>query len=380
MKFDNYLTEEHEILRKSVRRFVEREIVPHVNQWEAECGFPRELYGKWAEAGFLGAGYPEELGGTPADVFHSIVICEELVGGGSPGLAASLGVHAIALPPIVEFGTDEQKQRFVKPVLAGEKIAALAITEPGAGSDVNGLVTRAKRDGDEYVVNGAKMFITSGTRADFFTAAVRTSDDGHAGVSVLLIESDRPGVTVSAKLEKMGWAASDTAEIGFDDVRVPASNLLGSEGGGFIILMHNFAAERLALAVMAVKMAQMAFDAAMTYARERHAFGRPLNKFQVQKHRLAEMATRLDVAWTYTYSIAARLQAGEPCIAEVAMCKNFVVGAAKWVIDEALQIHGGYGFMKEYLVERLYRDIRLYPIGGGTDEMMREIIARQLNL
>jgi len=376
----SYFTEEHQILRQSVRRFVEREIAPHVDEWEEACGFPRELYRRWAEAGFIGAGYPEELGGTPADLFHGIVICEELVGGGSSGLAASLGVHAIAIPPIVEFGTDEQKQRFVRPVLAGEQIASLAITEPDTGSDVARIHTRAVRDGDEYVVNGAKMFITSGTRADFFTTAVRTGEEGHAGVSVLLIESDRPGVTVSAPLKKMGWVASDTAEIAFDDVRVPAGNLLASEGGGFIILMHNFAGERLALSVMAVKMAQMAFDAARDYAVDRSAFGRPIGKFQVIKHYLAEMATRLDVARTYLYNLAARLQAGEPCIAEVAMCKNFTVAAAQWIIDRAVQIHGGYGYMREYLVERLYRDIRLYPIGGGTDEMMREIIARQLNL
>ena len=375
-----HLTEEHDLLRAAVRSFVQRHITPWVDQWEAEGTFPRDLYKKWAEAGFLGAGYPEAYGGTPADVFCEIAIIEELTGGGSPGLAASLGVHAISLPPILHFGSEAQKQAFLAPALAGEKIASLAITEPDTGSDVAGIRTRAVRDGDHYLVNGAKMFVTSGTRADFLTAAVRTGGDGYGGISVLLIDTDRPGVTVSKSLDKMGWAASDTAEIGFDDVRVPVAQRLGAENQGFAILMRNFATERLVLSVMAVKMAQMAFDAARDYARERQAFGKPLVRFQVQRHRLAEMATRIDVARCYAYQLAARLHDGEPCITEVAMCKNHCADTASWVIDQALQIHGGYGYMREYLVERLYRDIRLYSIGGGTTEIMREVIARQLGL
>jgi len=373
-------TEEHQLLRSSVRGFVQREIVPHVDRWEAERSFPRELYREWAQAGFMGAGYPEAYGGTPCDILSEVIIVEELTRGGSPGLAASLGVHAIALPPIVHFGTHAQKQAFLAPVLAGDKIAALAITEPDAGSDVASIRTRAVRQGDSYLVGGSKMFITSGTRADFLTTAVRTGGPGHAGISVLLIETDRPGVSVSHSLQKMGWAASDTAEIGFDQVRVPVDNLLGVENQGFLILMKNFATERLVLSVMALQMAQMALDAALEFARQREAFGRPVVRFQVQRHRLAEMATRLDVARSYAYLLAARLQAGEPCLAQVAMCKNNSAEAASWIIDQALQIHGGYGFMREYLVERLYRDIRLYSIGGGTTEIMREVIARQLGL
>lgn len=371
---------EHGLLRQAVRRFVEREIAPHVDRWERDEGFPRELYRTWAGAGFLGAGYPEAYGGTPADIFHRIAICEELVGSGSCGLAASLGIHVIALPPILAFGTEDQKRRFVAPVLAGEKIAALAITEPGAGSDVAGIRTRAVRDGDDYVVRGSKMFITAGTRADFLTTAVRTGGEGFGGISVIVIETDRAGVAVSRKLEKMGWAASDTAEIAFDECRVPAANRIGDEGAGFAVLMRNFAGERLFLSVMALKMAEMALDAARRYAAERRAFGRPLSGFQVLRHRLAEMATRLEAARAFVYAVAARVEAGEPCIAEVAMCKNAATDAASWIIDAAVQIHGGYGYMRESLVERLYRDIRLFPIGGGTREMMNEIIARQMDL
>ncbi|MBI5489263.1 MAG: acyl-CoA dehydrogenase family protein [Deltaproteobacteria bacterium] len=371
---------EHEMLRQAVRRFIAQEIAPHVNRWEREEAFPRELYRKWAAAGFLGAGYPEALGGTPADVFHQIAVCEELVGCGSCGVAAGLGIHAIALPPIVSFGTEEQQRRFVAPVLAGEKIAALAITEPDAGSDVAGLRTRATREGDDYVVRGSKMFITSGTRADFLTTAVRTGGEGAGGISILVVETARPGVSVSRKLEKLGWAASDTAEIAFDECRVPAANLIGEENAGFAVLMANFATERLFLSVMALKMADMALAAARKYAAERRAFGRPLAGFQVLRHRMAEMATRLEVARTYVYQVASRLRDGEPCISEAAMAKNAAVAAAMWIVDAALQIHGGYGYMRESLVERLYRDVRLFDIGGGTREMMNEIIARRMEL
>jgi acyl-CoA dehydrogenase len=376
----NFFGPEHEILRQSVRRFVEQEIKPHVDRWEREESFPRELYRKWAAAGFLGAGYPEAYGGTAADIFHQIAICEELVGCGSCGVAANLGIHVIALPPILAFGSEEQKQRFVSPVLAGEKIAALAITEPDAGSDVAGIRTRAVREGDEYVVRGAKMFISAGTRADFLTTAVRTGGEGFGGISILVIETERPGVAVSRKLEKMGWAASDTAEIAFDECRVPVANRIGEENGGFVVLMANFAAERLFMAVMALKLADLALQAARSYAAERRAFGRPLTGFQVLRHRLAEMATRLEVARAYVYQVAARLRDGEPCIAEVAMCKNTASDAATWIVDAALQIHGGYGYMRESLVERLYRDVRLFNIGGGTHEMMNEIIARRMDL
>ncbi len=375
-----FFNDEHQLLRESVRTFVAREILPELEAWEQQGCMPRSLYRAWAEAGFLGAGYPEEVGGAGGDLFHVIAVAEELVACNSAGVAAGLGSAGIALPPIIAFGDQAQKERFVRPVLRGEKIAALAITEPGAGSDVAGITTRAVRDGDSYVVNGAKTFITSGCQADILTTAVRTGGDGFGGISVLVLESGQPGFSVSKKIEKMGWAASDTAELVFEDLRVPAANLLGMENGGFLILMHNFATERLALAVIATRMAQSAFELARDYARQRRAFGRPLTGFQVTRHKLAAMATEIDVARQYNYVLAERLRRGQSCLKEVAMAKAFACDMACKVIDEAVQLHGGYGYCKEFAVERLYRDIRLFPIGGGTREVMREIIAKQLEL
>ena len=373
-----FLKEEHFLLREQMRRFVGEQIAPHVDKWEAEETFPRELYKQIAEAGFLGIGFPEEYGGSGGDMLHAVIMTEELTRSGSSGLAASLGSLGIALPPIINAGTEEQKRRWIPKVLSGEWIAALGITEPGTGSDVASIRTRAVKDGGEYVINGSKTFITSGTRADLITLAVRTGGEGMEGVSLIGVETDRPGFTVANKLKKMGWAASDTAELVFEDMRVPADCLIGEPGGGFIVMMQNFGGERLFLAAMAVEMAQMAYDEARQYSREREVFGRPIGKFQVTRHKLAEMATGLDVCRTYVYALASRFCAGDMRIAEVAMAKNAAVDMAVQVIDQAVQIHGGYGYMREYLVERLYRDIRLYPIGGGTREIMNEIISRQL--
>jgi acyl-CoA dehydrogenase len=378
MADDAFLKEEHLLLREQMRRFVSEQIAPHVDKWEAEETFPRELYRQVADAGFLGVGFPEEYGGSGGDMLHAVIMTEELTRSGSSGLAASLGSLGIALPPIISAGTEEQKRRWVPKVLSGQWISALAITEPGTGSDVASIRTRAVKDGDEYVINGSKTFITSGTRADLITLAVRTGGEGMGGLSLIGVETDRPGFTVANKLKKMGWAASDTAELVFEDMRVPADCLIGEPGGGFLIMMQNFGGERLFLAAMAVEMAQMAYDEAKRYSQEREVFGRPIGKFQVTRHKLAEMATGLDVCRTYVYALASRLDAGDVRIAEVAMSKNAAVDMAVQVIDQAVQIHGGYGYMREYLVERLYRDIRLYPIGGGTREIMNEIISRQL--
>jgi len=375
---DIFLKEEHLLLREQLRRFVRDRFAPHVDQWEREETFPREIYREFAEAGFLGVGFPEEYGGCGGDVMHGVILTEELIRSGSPGLAASLGSLGIALPPIINAGTEEQKRRWIPKVLSGEWIAALGITEPGTGSDVASIRTRAVKDGDEYVINGSKTFITSGTRADFITLAARTGGEGMGGVSLFGVETDRPGFTVANKLKKMGWAASDTAELVFEDMRVPADCLIGEPNGGFILMMQNFGSERIFLAAMAVEIAQMAFDEARRYSQEREVFGRPIGKFQVTRHKLAEMATGLDVSRTYVYALASRLAAGDVRIAEVAMAKNAAVDMAMQVVDQAVQIHGGYGYMREYLVERLYRDIRLYPIGGGTREIMNEIISRQL--
>ena len=370
----SYFDDTHRMLRESVRKFVERRILPFVERWEEEESFPRELYRELGEAGYLALGYPEELGGTPGDVFHGIAFTEEMCRCGSMGVVAGLGSHAIALPPIVAMGTEEQKRRFVPPILRGEKIAALAITEPDAGSDVASIRTRAVRDGDHYVVNGAKTYITSGTRADFVTAAVRTGGPGYPGVSLLVIEAGTPGFRVARKLTKMGWAASDTAELAFEDCRVPAANLLGEEGHGFVGIMQNFQRERLALAVMAHAFARLAFEKALAYANQREAFGKKLAGFQVMRHKLVDMATLVEVAREYAYRVADRIRAGETVIREIAMAKNFSCEAAEKVTREAIQILGGLGYMREVGIERLYRDVRVLAIGGGTTEIMKEII------
>lgn len=373
-----YFDETHDLLRASARTFTEREVAPHIDAWEAAGIFDRELYRKAAAAGFLGMGYPEEFGGTPGDLFHMIVFTEELMRAGSMGVVAGLGSHAIAVPPILSLGTPEQQRRFVPPVLAGEKIASLAITEPGAGSDVAGLVTRAVRDGDHYVLNGSKTFITSGTRADLVTVAVRTGEPGHAGVSLIVVERGTAGFRVSRKIDKMGWCSSDTAELVFEDCRVPAENLLGSEGAGFVGIMRNFQNERLALAVMGHAIADLAYQRARRYADEREAFGRPIAGFQVTRHKLVDMATRVEISREYNYRLAARMRDGEYVVKEVSMAKNFAAETAEFVCREAIQILGGYGYATEFGVERLYRDARILAIGGGTTEIMKEVIWKLL--
>ncbi len=371
-------TEEHAALRREIRRFSEREIAPHSNAWEEAEEFPRELYKRAAEASVLGVGYPEAYGGGGGDLGHTVVACEEMIlAGRSVGTTVGLGSHGIALPPILRAGTEAQKQRFIVPVLRGEKIASLAITEPGGGSDVAGITTRAVRDGDHYVVDGAKTFITSGCRADVLTVAVRTGGAGHGGVSLLVIERDTPGFSVGRKLKKMGWWASDTAELRFEGCRVPVENLLGEEGSGFVTIVQNFVVERVLLAVQCVAIATLAYRESIAYARERHAFGKSLTGFQVVRHKLAEMATRIAAARALTGEVVTRHLRGEDGTAGLAaMVKNTATDMCSAVCDEAVQIHGGYGYMREYLVERLYRDARLYPIGGGTREIMNEIVCK----
>lgn len=376
-----YFNETHEMARATARRFVEQEIKPHIAQWEEEGGFPRELYKKAGDLGILGIGHPEALGGSsPDDVFLKLAVSEELMRSTSGGLVASLGSLDIGLPPVWRGASPEVQQRVVPAVLAGDKIAALAITEPGGGSDVASLRTRAVRDGDHYVVNGSKTFITSGVRADYYTVAVRTGGEGYAGVSLLLVEKGTPGFSVGRNLQKMGWWASDTAELFFEDCRVPAGNLVGPENAGFMLIMANFQAERLALAVMAYMTAQIALEACLDYVKDRVTFGKPLAKHQVIRHKLAEMATRVDVAREYAYRCAARMQAGKPAVQEVSMAKNFATDVADYVTYEAVQIFGGMGYMRESVVERLFRDNRILSIGGGTHEIMNEIIAKQMRL
>ncbi len=370
-------TAEHQALREQVRRFARTEVAPFAAAWDKACEFPRELYVKAAAAGLTGIGYPEAYGGSGGDLSHALAAGEELIiTGTSVGAAAGLGSHAIALPPILNVGTEAQKQRFVPPVLRGEHIAALAITEPGGGSDVANVATRAVRDGDHYVVNGSKMFITSGCRADFVVAAVRTGGPGHAGLSLLVIERGTPGFSVSKKLDKMGWCASDTAELAFDGCRVPVANLLGQENAGFVPIMMNFATERLLLAGNCVAIAELAYRESIAYARERQAFGKPITGFQVIRHKLADMASRLAAARALTNEVLLRHLRGEQVTGLAAMAKNTATDMCSFVVDEAVQIHGGYGYMRGVVVERLYRDARLYPIGGGTREIMNEIICK----
>ncbi|MBA3981711.1 MAG: acyl-CoA dehydrogenase [Alcanivorax sp.] len=377
----DYFNETHRMVRETTRRFVEREILPFVDEWEEAGSFPRELYTKAAEAGLLGIGHPEALGGSgEQDVFMKVAASEELMRSTSGGLVASLGSLDIGLPPVWKWGSEEMKQRVVPEVIAGRKIAALAITEPGGGSDVANLRTRAVRDGDHYVVNGSKTFITSGVRADYYTVAVRTGDPGFGGVSLLLIEKGTPGFTVGRNLKKMGWWASDTAELFFEDCRVPVANLIGPENGGFFCIMTNFQMERLMLCVMANTTAQLALEEALAWTKERKAFGRTLSGFQVTRHKLAEMATQVEISREYTYRIAARIQNGENVIREISMAKNFATNVSDKVTYDAVQLFGGMGFMRESKVERLYRDNRILSIGGGTYEIMNEVISKQLGL
>ncbi|MFJ7313785.1 acyl-CoA dehydrogenase family protein [Pseudomonas sp. NPDC098747] len=379
--FQEYFDPSHQMVRDSVRRFVEREILPDIDAWEEAESFPRELYLKAGAAGILGIGYPEALGGShEGDLFAKVAASEELMRCGSGGLVAGLGSLDIGLPPIVKWARPEVRDRVVPQVLSGQKISALAVTEPGGGSDVANLQTRAVRDGDFYRVSGSKTFITSGVRADFYTVAVRTGAPGFGGISLLLIEKGTPGFTVGRQLKKMGWWASDTAELFFDDCRVPVGNLIGAENMGFACIMGNFQSERLALALMANMTAQLALEQSLKWAREREAFGKPIGKFQVIKHRLAEMATALEVSREFTYRQAAKMAAGQSVIKEISMAKNFATDTSDRITTEAVQILGGLGYMRESLVERLYRDNRILSIGGGTREVMNEIISKQMGL
>jgi len=377
----DYFNDIHRQARLSARKFIATHVLPYIDDWEEAGEFPRELYKTAGDAGLLGIGFPEQLGGTgEGDIFLKVAVSEELMRSTSGGLVASLGSLDIGLPPVALWARKEVREQIVPPVLRGEKIAALAITEPGGGSDVASMKTRAVRDGDHYIVNGSKTFITSGCRADHYTVAVRTGGEGHGGISLLLIDRDTPGFSVGRKLRKMGWWASDTAELFFDDCRVPVERLIGAENAGFIAIMSNFLAERLSLSIMAYMTAQLAFEAASDYAKQRQAFGRNISGFQVTRHKLVDMATRIDIAREYTYRCAALMQTGKNPVQQVAMAKNFSVEVCEEVTREAVQIFGGMGFMRESVVERLYRDGKILSIGGGTTEIMKELISKQMGL
>jgi len=367
-----------ELFAATTRRFVEAEILPHVDAWEEEGTFPTSLYRTAGEIGILGVGYPEDVGGTPTGIFGRIATWEELARAGSGGVAASLGSHHIALPPIVHHGTPEQRRRFVPPVLDGRRIAALAITEPDGGSDVAALRTRARRDGDHYVVTGSKTFITSGVRADQLTVAVRTGGPGHRGISLLVVDADTPGFSRSRPMAKMGWWPSDTATLTFDEVRVPVANLIGEENDGFRLIMENFQMERLQLAVSGYVTAELAIVAAWEYAIRRQVFGRRVADFQVMRHRLVDLVTETLAAKEWTYRVAEMMESGRDASVEVSMAKLLTTAAAEHAAYQAVQVLGGAGYMRGSLPERLYRDARILAIGGGTTEIMKEIIAKRI--
>jgi acyl-CoA dehydrogenase len=372
-----YYTREHEAFRQTIRRFVEREILPNVDAWDEAESFPRELYAKAGEVGLLGLGFPEALGGTPGDGFYMMIALEELARAGSGGLSAGLLSHGIGTPPVVALGSDALKERLVPATLRGELVAALAITEPSGGSDVANLQTTARRDGDHYVLNGSKTFITSGMRADYVTVAVRTGDAGMGGISLIVVERDTPGFT-RTPLKKMGWWASDTATLYFDEARVPASNLLGDENHGFLGIMLNFNRERIGLAASAYAFARVCYDEALAWARERKTFGKPIIKHQVIRHKLVDMAQRLEATKAFLEKITWLVDQGESPIPEICMLKNQATQTMEYCAKEAVQILGGAGFIRGVKSERIYRETKVMSIGGGTEEIMKDLAARQL--
>jgi acyl-CoA dehydrogenase len=381
-----YYGPEHLALRETLRRFVAKEITPHASEWDEAGGFPRDLYARAAEVGLLGLGFPEEYGGiTGVDYFHRLIASIELAQAGSGGVVASLMSHTIGAPPVAALGSPELKQRVLPEVLAGRRIAALAITEPSGGSDVAALRTTAARDGDHYVVNGEKTFITSGMRADYLTVAVRTDPAarGARGLSILLVEGDTPGLS-RTPLAKMGWWASDTAHLRFENCRVPAGNLVGPEGAGFLAVMLNFNAERFTLAAGAIGFAWVCYQEALAWARERQTFGKRLADHQVVRHRLVDMLTRIEAARAMLEETAWRLDHSPPgdasLVASLCMLKNVATRTMQFCADAAVQTLGGMGYMRGTKSERIYREVKVNMIGGGAEEIMKDLAARQLGL
>ncbi len=379
---DTHDSPEEADFRAGVRTFVEREVAPHVSAWDEAGEFPRALYRRAAALGLLQLGYPEALGGTPCALRFRLIAAEEIARAGSGGLMASLFSHNIGLPPVVEHGSAALQQRIVPPVLAGEQIAALAITEPGGGSDVARLRTRAARDGAHWVVDGEKTFITSGLRADWLTVAVRTGGPGAAGISLLAVPGDAPGLQ-RTRLEKMGWWCSDTAHLRFDAVRVPADHLIGEENAGFRIIMANFNSERLLMSAGACAFAQACLDEALDWARQRQTFGRALVEHQVVRHRLMDMRMRIVATRAMLADVTARFERhpqDADTIADLCLLKNQATQTMQHCADAAVQVLGGMGYMRGTKSERIYREVKVMMIGGGAEEIMKELAARQLGL
>ncbi|HML06870.1 MAG TPA: acyl-CoA dehydrogenase family protein [Xanthobacteraceae bacterium] len=372
-----YYDSAHEAFRDQVRRFVRTEIEPHADEWDETGSFPRELYRKAAQLGLLQLNFPEEFGGVPADRFYSIILSQELARSGAGGVGASLMSHTIGLPAIIRFGSQALKRKVVPPVLAGEKIAALAITEPGAGSDVASLRTTARRDGDHFVIDGEKAFITSGMRADYLTVAVRTGGPGRGGISLILVDGATPGLS-RTPLRKMGWWASDTAMLQFENCRVPATHLIGTEGTAFSAITMTFNDERLGLAASAIGFAQVAYEEAVEHAKLRHTFGRPLIQHQVIRHKLVDMRQRIAASQAYLELVTWRMDQNLDAVADISLLKNQATQTLAFCASEAVQIFGGAGFMRGLKVERIYREVKVYAIGGGAEEIMKELAARHL--
>ena len=375
-----FFREEHELFRRSVKSFLEKEVVPHVDEWEKAELFPREIFQRCGQLGFLGAHYPEDVGGSGGDWWYGAAWGESLIHGRCAGLAMALMVQSdMATPIINELGTREQKDEFLAPALRGEKIAALGVSEPGCGSDVASIRTTARKVGGDYVINGAKCWITNGTRADFITLAVRTGAEGsgYGGISLLTFPTDVKGFSVTRKIKKIGNHASDTAELSFEDCRIPARYLLGEENAGFYYIMTNFQGERLIAAVSATAGAQQCLDMTIKYCQERQAFGRPILKFQVWRHTFAELATEIEAARWLTYRAVDLFARKQEATKEITMAKLFAGELACKVADRCMQAHGGYGYAEEFPIARYYRDVRLVTIGGGTSEIMKEIISKR---
>ena len=388
--------EQHQLFRQAVRAFVQKEVEPHVEEWEAAGQIPKSIWPRMGALGFLGVEYDEKYGGAGADLLTTAVLCEEMARSRCASLAMAVGVHTdMASPHLYWTGSEALKEKYLPAICRGEALTAIAVTEPGGGSDVAAIRTRARRDGRHYVLDGSKMFITNGVMADLYFVAARIQDSPltlpspqggegsrkrHGGISMFLVERDTPGFSVSRKLDKMGNRASDTAELAFQDMRVPAENLLGQEGGGFYEVMRVFQRERLVAGLHAVAGCERALEDTIAYVQQRHAFGEPLSQKQVVRHKLADLATLIEAARCLTYAACLKFRDREDAVREISMVKLFTAEMAQKVAYDCVQLHGGYGYMREYPIERFFRDIRLMTIGGGTSEIMKEIIAKQLAL
>jgi acyl-CoA dehydrogenase len=377
--------EQHEMFRQAVRAFVEKEVAPHIDEWEAQGFIPKSIWPRMGALGFLGVEYDERYGGAGADFLTTVVLCEEMARSRLASLAMAVGVHTdMASPHLYWTGSEALKAKYLPAICRGDKLTAIAVTEPGGGSDVAAIRTRAVRDGDQYVLNGSKMFITNGAMADLYFVAARIEggprDRRHRGISMFLVERETPGFSVSRTLDKMGNRASDTAELGFQDMRVPASHLLGQEGQGFYEVMRVFQRERLVAGIHAVAGCERALADTIAYVQQRQAFDEPLSKKQVIRHRIADLATQIEAGRWLTYAACLKFAAREDAVREISMVKLFTAEMAQRVAYDCVQMHGGYGYMREYPIERFFRDIRLMTIGGGTSEIMKEIIAKQIEL